>query len=289
MNNIKQKMEKIEIPKDLTNRVALGVKQAKMEKERKKNSPKWMLATVASVIIIGAGLSFSGSSLADAAESLISQLFGSKENLMQAYPNESKEEISYFERHMEFAEKNLTQEEFNKYSQLFKEQFKLRSNLQKENREPDEEETARLHKIKELQYSISRKFAQKEAQQYTGFTITKPTYIPEGYKQVGESYPFDNGQKPVVSLDYSKGDSMFTTQQLKLTQIADIEKPESGFFEKTETYSLNGFEFDYVSSKGGWVGVRVKVPEKGYKIILTSDKLSKNEMENVLLSMIESK
>lgn len=34
-------------------------------------------------------------------------------------------------------------------------------------------------------------------------------------------------------------------------------------------------------------GMRVTVPEKGYKIILIADKLSKEEMEKVLLSMVE--
>ncbi|NYE09622.1 hypothetical protein F4694_006525 [Bacillus niacini] len=262
--------------------------QAIMEKRRKKRYPKWMLASVASVMIIGAGFTFGGSYIADAAETLINQLFGSKENLMQAYPDESEEEISYFELHMEIAEENLAKDEFNKYSQLYKEQFELNSMLQKENREPDEEEAARLHQIKELQHSISRKFALKEAQQYASYTITKPTYIPEGYKQVEENYSLQNvDEEPVVSLDYSNGGSTFSTKQLEINQKADIELEETGFFEKPKSYSLNGFQFDYVSSKDPWVGMRVTVPEKGYKIVLIADKLSKVEMEKVLLSMIE--
>ncbi|KIO67077.1 hypothetical protein B4065_2108 [Caldibacillus thermoamylovorans] len=34
-------------------------------------------------------------------------------------------------------------------------------------------------------------------------------------------------------------------------------------------------------------GMRVTVPEKGYKITLIADKLSKEEMEKILLSMVE--
>ncbi|MGJ7922882.1 hypothetical protein [Neobacillus sp. LXY-4] len=45
---------------------------------------------------------------------------------------------------------------------------------------------------------------------------------------------------------------------------------------------------DYLSPKEEWGVMRVTVLEKGYKIILTADNLSKEEMEKVLLSMIES-
>jgi hypothetical protein len=264
--------------------------QTNMGKMRKKRYPKWMIASAASVMIIGTAFTFGGSHLADAAETLINQLFGTKENLMQAYPNETPEEISYFERHLEIAEENLTEEEFANYTQLIKEQTEIWSKIREEKREPDSEEAARLHQIKESQYSISRKFALKEAQQYASFPFTKPTYIPEGYKQVEESYPMSNeSEEPVVSLDYSNGESEFSTQQLNINQKVDLEKEEIGFFDKTESYTLNGLQFDYISSKEEWpmAGMRLTVPDKGYKIIITANGLSKEEMEKVLLSMIE--
>jgi hypothetical protein len=289
MNNIKLELEKIEIPKELNNRVALGVKQAKMETKRKKRYPKWMLASAASIIIIATGFTFGGSFIADAAESLISQLFGSKENLMRAYPDESQEEFNYFEQHLAIAKENLTEEEFNNYVQIINEETEIWSEVRKENREPNSEEAKRLNQLGELQQSYTDKFALKEVQQYASYTITKPTFTPVGYKQVDENYILNNaGDEPIVSLNYSDGDFWYWVDQQSINQEDAIDRNDFAFFEKPQSYSLNGFEFDYVSSKEKRVGMRVTVPEKGYKIIIIADVLSKEVMEKVVLSMIEN-
>ncbi|WP_146548487.1 DUF4367 domain-containing protein [Rummeliibacillus suwonensis] len=288
MNNIKQEMEKIEIPKELNNRVALGVQQAKEEKKREKRYPRWMLASIASVmILIGTGYALGGSNIVDATQSFISQLLGSKENFMQAFPNESKEEISYFERHLKIAKENLTEEEFNNYSQLIKEQTAIWSKIRQENREPDSKESRRLHQIKELQRSYTDKFKLIEVQQYASYPITKPTYIPEGYKKVGENFSiYHKGEEPVTSFDYSDGENVFWTEQLKINQTTDLES--SFHFEKKDSYSLRGLKFEYGTSEElNKTGMKVIVPEKGYKIIMAADILSKEEMEKVLQSMIE--
>jgi hypothetical protein len=260
-----------------------------IKEKRKKTYPKWIIASVASIMIIGIAFTFGGSHLAGAAETFINKLFGSKENLMQAYPEESEVEISYFERHLEFAEENLTEEEFTNYTQLIKEETEIWSKVREENREPDVEEAARLHQIGDLQRSYTSKFAQKEAQHYASYTISKPAYIPEGYKQVGESFSMSNeGEEPVAWLDYSKGEFGFQTYQQKINQKNDVDYLFHS--EKTESYSLNGFEFVYVNSEeANKTGLRVTVPDGGYKItmIADTDTLSKEEMENVLLSMIE--
>ncbi len=262
------------------------VKQHVLKKRKKAHI--WRNIAVAFAMIIGTGFAFGGSYMVDAAQSLINQLFGSKENIMQAYPEESQEEISLFEGHLEIAEENLTEEEFAKYTQLIKEQTEIWSKVREENREPDEREAARLHQLGELQHSISGKFALKEAQQYASYTITKPTYIPEGYKQVDESFAiYNEGEEPVSSFDYRKGEFGFSTQQLKINQKDGIENHADGFFEKPESYSLNGFAFDYVYSKEERVGMRVTVPDKGYKVVIIAEQLSKEEMEKVLLSMVE--
>ncbi|MBO0962824.1 DUF4367 domain-containing protein [Neobacillus sp. MM2021_6] len=290
MNNIKQALEKIEIPKDLNSRVTLGVKQAKMERQKRRN-PKWMLASVAAVMIIGTGLSLGGSHIADAAESIISQLFGSKENLMKTYPDDEPEKFDLIDQSLVVAQENLTEEEFNEYTKLMKELVALKSKLQKENREPSEKEANRSHEIKEIMRPYENKFMPIFSQQLASFTLTKkPAYLPQGYELDFESYGIANkGEEPVVSFDYRKGESWFNTQQLKINQLTDLERPGAGLFKKTESYSLNGFQFDYVSKEQSqWLGgLRIKVPEKGYKIVLITDKLSKEEMEKVLLSMIE--
>lgn len=290
MNNIKQALEKIEIPKELNIRVALGVKQAKMEK-RKRQNPKWILASVAAVMIIGTGLSFGGSHLANAAESIISQLFGSKENLMKTYPDDEPEKFDLIDQSLVVAQETLTEEEFNEYTKLMKELVALKSKLQKENREPSEKEARKSHQLGELMKPYENKFMPIFSQQLASFPLTKkPAFLPEGYKLDFESYGIANkGEEPVVSFDYRNGESWFNTQQLKINQLTDLEKPEAGLFEKTESYSLNGYKFDYVSKEQSqWLGgLRITVPEKGYKIVLITDKLSKEEMEKVLLSMIE--
>lgn len=265
--------------------------QTKIEKKRKERYPKWIIASVASVMIIGAAFTFGGTYVADAAETLINQLFGSREKLMQAYPDESKAEVDLFEQTLAIAKENLTEEEFNHYSQLLNEQTEIFSTVEKENREyPNDEEEKRLDKIQTSMRAYETKFIPIQAQQMASFPFTKPTYLPEGYKQVDESYPMRNeSEEPVVSLNYSNGESEFSTQQVNINQKVDLELGETDFFGKPESYSLNGFQFEYVSSKEEWPwdGMKVTVPEKGYKIILITDVLSKEEMEKILLSMIE--
>lgn len=231
MNNIKQSLEKIEIPKELNSRVSLGVKQAKLEK-RKRRNPKWMLASVAAVMIIGTGLAFGGSQLADAAESIISQLFGSKKNLVETYPDDEPEKFDLIEQSLAIAQETLTEEEFSDYTKLMKELVELKSKLQKENREPSEKKAKRSDQIGELMKPYENKFMPIFAQQLASFPITKkPNYIPEGYKLVFESYGIANkGEEPVASLNYSKGESIFFIEQLRINQLADLEKPESVFF-----------------------------------------------------------
>lgn len=288
MNNIKQELEKIEIPQELNHRVNLGVKQAKIEKKRKKRSPKWTLALIASfIIIIGTGFAYGGPNIADAAQSLIMKLFGSNENIMQAYPDENQEEISYFERHLKIAKNNLSEQEFNDYSQLIKEQTKIWSQVRRENREPNSEEAKRLHEIKEAQLSYTDKFKFTEAQQYASYPIIKPAYIPDDYKQVGNDFPiYNKGEEPVTSFDYSNGENVFWTEQININQTTDL---ESSFnFVQTDTYTLNGFNFVYGKSKKmNKNAIKVTVPEKRYKIIIAADTLSKKEMEKILLAMIE--
>lgn len=262
-----------------------------IKEKRRKTYPKYIIASVTSIMIIGTALTFGGTYIADAAETLINQLFGSREKLMQVYPDESKAEVDLFEQTLEIAKENLIEEEFNHYSQLLKEQTEIFSRVEKENREyPNEEEEKRLDKIQASMRSYEIKFVPIQAQQLASFPFTKPTYIPEGYKQVDERYPMRNeSEEPVVSLNYSNGESEFSTQQVNINQKVDLELGETDFFGKTESYSLNGFPFDYVSSKEEWPwdGMRVTVPEKGYKIIITADGLSKGDMEKVLLSMIK--
>ncbi|MEN0664014.1 DUF4367 domain-containing protein [Caldifermentibacillus hisashii] len=171
-----------------------------------------------------------------------------------------------------------------------KEQVEIESKLQKEKREPNEEESKRLHQITEMLQFYENEFALIEAQQLVSYLIAKPSYIPNGYKQVNESFYLaekDMGEDPTVELEYSNGEASFSTSQQGIAQTNDLEYLWRNF-EESESYSLHGFEFVYVKSeKMNATGMRVAVPEKGYKITLIADKLSKEEMEKILLSMVE--
>ncbi|QST00859.1 hypothetical protein IMZ31_04610 [Pontibacillus sp. ALD_SL1] len=288
MNDIKEEFEKIEIPDELNSRVASGVQQAKREKKGKKKYPNWVVGAVASVIIVGIGSSMGGSYIVDAAESLLNQLFGSKEKVMEAFPEESPEEISFMEQHLEFAEENLTEEEFTNLSDLYKEQAEIWRGVRAENRSPNEEEAARLHEIKGLQFSYENQFALKEAQHLSSYTVTQPTYVPKGYIQTKESFFIkEEGDEPVVTFDYSEGRFGYTTYQQEINQTDDFEYIW-GNLGNTNSYSLKGYEFTFkYSEENKETGLRVKVPGQGYKITLLADRLSKEEAEKVVLSMIE--
>ncbi|KGP90792.1 hypothetical protein N780_03080 [Pontibacillus chungwhensis BH030062] len=288
MNNIKEEFEKIEIPDELNSRVASGVKQAKREKKKKKGYPNWVMGAVASVMIVGISSTLGGSYIVDATESLLNQIFGAKEKVTEAYPEESSEEISFMEQHIEFAKENLTEEEFTHLSDLYKEQAEIWRGVRAESREPDDQEAARLHEIKGLQFSYENQFALKEAQHLSSYTVTQPTYVPEGYSQTKENFFIKNkGDEPVVTFEYSNGDFGYTTFQQEINQTDDFEYIWNRF-ENTESYSLNGYEFTFkYSEEKKEKGIRVKAPEKGYKITLLADRLSKREAEKIVLSMLE--
>ncbi|PAF33968.1 hypothetical protein CHH69_18385, partial [Terribacillus saccharophilus] len=137
--------------------------QAKMEKKKKKE-PKWVLVVAASILIAGAGLSFKSSQVADAAETLISQLFVSRESLLQTYPDDNPEKLDLTEQSLSIAQETLSKKEFADYTDLMKELVEIKSELEKENRDPSQEETNRLKQIKISMNSYESKFALIEAQ-----------------------------------------------------------------------------------------------------------------------------
>ncbi|MCJ8007086.1 hypothetical protein ACFFF5_06230 [Lederbergia wuyishanensis] len=255
--------------------------------KKRKKSPVWRNIAVASVILIGTGFTFGSSYIVDAAQSLISQLFGSKENLMQTYPDEDPEKFDVMEQSLVVAEENLTEEEFSNYTLLLKELVEIKSKVEEESREPTSKEAKRLHQLTESMRTYEKKYAPILAQQMASFPIAKPTYIPKDYKQVDEFFYIENkGEEPIVNLEYKEGEFGFSTSQQELNQTNDLESLWENF-EEIESYSLNGFEFIYVySEEMNKTGMRVFVPEKRYKVTLIADNLSKEEMEKVLLSMV---
>ncbi|WP_019414822.1 hypothetical protein [Paenisporosarcina sp. TG20] len=154
-NKITEEMEELKIPRGkLQKRLELGVLQAENEMvQRKKNrfqAPRWLINSVASAIILGTTWTVGGSYIADAADSLINQIFGSKEQVMQDFPGESEESLAGLEQELAFTEQHLTEEEFADLTQLAREQIEVVHQMNLENRSsPNEEEEKRLNEIQE--------------------------------------------------------------------------------------------------------------------------------------------
>lgn len=255
---------------------------------KKKRIPKWVITTAASVIIIATAIAFSGTYITYAADTLFNKVFGSKEDFSQAYPDESKEEVDFVEQKLlPVAKEVLSEEEFNAYIKLFNEMTEINSTLQKENREENatKEEEKRLDEIYAAMETYQSKFEWVLIQRMVNFTFVKPTYIPEGYTLDEEAFDEPEFGEFDYILNYSNGGSSIHTEQANI----DVEIEETGFLEKAQSYSSNGYQFEYAPANEDWSYniMRVTVPEKEYKIIINADELSKDEMDKILLSMVE--
>ncbi|MGM7681327.1 hypothetical protein ACSVDA_04150 [Cytobacillus sp. Hm23] len=301
MNNIKQELEKIEIPKELNNRVALGVKQAKIEGKKKRRYPKWILGSVASIMVIGAGFTFGGSYIADATDTLIGQIFGSKEELkelLEPFSNEG-ENLPEIERHLELVKEQLTEAEFTDYKKLIKEKAEILNKMGLENRQtPNIEEEKRLEELRTGLKKYEKRVAAltthtlEEAQRMVDYPINPPSYVPKRHelKSVEASTEEMNiGIDPIVEfhyLDDSRGLGFSTTTQ-KIDQNKKG-KLESLNYDHIDSYTLNGFKFEFATYDDSNIqGMRITIPEEGYEITMSADILLKEEMEKILLSMVK--
>ena len=158
-----------------------------------------------------------------------------------------------------------------------------------ENRDlPNSEEENRLEQIRKSLKPYSERLTDltthtlAEAQKMVSYPISKPIYIPEGYKQVSEEIhtPVSNvGKDPIVELEYGNGKYDFSTPQYK------IGYPKDGFefywntYENKDSYFLKGFEFVYATDvpRSNVTSMMVTVQDEGYKIALTAEMLSKKK------------
>lgn len=294
-SKMKKEFQEIEIPEELHARVELVVNQYEWDGKKKLKYPKWIIASVASIAIIGITWTFGGSYISVATENLMTKVFGSKEKFLETYPNE-KENVSEVEQHLAVMKKYLSAEEFADYSRLVREHTEIKNKMALENRKvPTAEEQTRLNAI-EVQ---GKKYEEKirsltthtleEAQRMVSYPINKPAYVPEGYyleKVEARTKENNIGKDPVVRIYYDNGENLFysVTEKLDSNEKDEIERRFAHFdFYKVKKYKLVYAYSDDTNIKG----MRIEVPDQGYKINMITDVLSKEEMEKVLLSMVE--
>ncbi len=102
-------------------------------------------------------MTFGGSFIADAADSLINQIFGSKEQLINDFEGESEESLAGLEEQLAFIEQHLTEEEFIDFTQLAKEQVAIIHQINLENRKMNEKEDKRIIEIQEKLQAYEKK------------------------------------------------------------------------------------------------------------------------------------
>jgi hypothetical protein len=294
-NSLREEMHKIEIPKELHSRVVLGVNQSK---RGKKNDYNWIVGLVASTLIIVSTYTWGGSYIANATNSLINEIFGSKEKLIESYPSEKGDGINKLENHLSLIEKSLTKEELADYSRLAKENVAIWHKIKSEKRDfANPEEEKRLEEIQgalqryEAKVSMLTTHTLEEAQGMVDYKLFRPSFVPKGYRLVKEeAHTEENtiGKNPVLSLEYQKGEFGYKINQKNIDTVDPKDAVENWDWHGRDLYKLHGFSFEYVHFNDSNVhGMKVSVPEEGYKITLLADLITKEEMEKVLLSMIE--
>lgn len=267
-----------------------------IKEKRKKEYPRWIIASVASLMIIGTAINLGGTYIADATDTLIGQIFGSKEELLKTFPGES-EHLPEIERHFELIKEQLTEEEFTDYKKLYKEKAEILNKMALEKRlNPDAEEEKRLEELRaglgkyEKRVAALTTHTVEEAQKMVSYPIKQPTYVPQGYELESEEARTEEmniGKDPVVEFQYRGDEFGFRTTTKKIGQNKEGEL-ESWLYDHINSYMLKGFKFEFAYYDGSNVqGMRVTVPEEGYEITMIADILSKEEMEKILLSMVE--
>lgn len=294
-NDIKREMKKIKIPEELHERSQMGIKQVKSEKKRK--FPRWILSVAATFLIAIMGYSFGGPYLADAAESLMNKIFGSEvqDKVVDTFPKgETEIYLPQQEQHLELAREHLTPEEFEDYGFLLKEMMEIdidkAKNPNHDNKEREKRERELQDKIREYGIYDLTVHTIEEARGLATYPINRPAYIPSGYELYEEEARTEEanvGVDPEVVMKFRQKDGEFGFRMVT-GKIDRSEENELGFYENTESYQRDGYDFDYAYDDDSNVeGMSITLPDKGYQIIMIADILPKEEMEKVLLSTVK--
>ncbi|MHC0036386.1 hypothetical protein [Pseudoneobacillus sp. C159] len=309
-NQIRNEMEKIEIPQELRERAILGVNQAKQEMNhvpKKKNKVPLIAVAAAIILLTGSAIAQGGTTnLVNAGQTLISQIFSSEENVKKVDPVATSVELLKFEQHLALAEQVLTEAEFSHYRKLWQELSPLvekmnvmENGVKTQNiKHLTKAEQTRLGEIQaELEpyekiITNETSFSMEEAKSIAHYPIQFPTYVPKGYQLVFAKANTDEGsptENPVVQMEYLSGEFGFRMFILSNETEDEVSRRS---FERVDSYSYKGYSLDYAHSSDTNVsGMRISVPEKGqqsaYKIVMIADILPKEEMEKIILSVVE--
>jgi hypothetical protein len=310
-NHIKSEFEKIELPSELHKRSLLGVQMAKREMEQTRLSNKKVKKgpmVAAAVMILGASLTFGGGNyLVNAGQTLMSQIFGTKEEIKKIDPIATEKDIQKAESQLALAEKVLPVEDFKRYSILLNEMGAL---VQKTNTLEDgvkvqnlelltRAEQQRLEEIQaelevyEQKISASTDVTIEEAKKLAAYPIEYPSYVPEGYDlkfTEVETEDLGTPDQPIILMDYAKGEFALRLIYSPFVHGEEDEITRRSFQHKEE-YVKNEYQLEYYSDDTNVSGMRMTIPgngsEKAYKVIMIADVLTKEEMEKVLLSIIK--
>jgi hypothetical protein len=310
-NQIRNEMEKIEIPEELQERTIIGVSQAKREMSnspRKKYKSTIVAAAAAVIILSGSLLALGGTSnLVEAGQTLISQIFGSEENVKRVDPVAAAVDLQGFEKHLALAEQVLTEDEFSNYRNLLQElgQLVTKMNVMENGVKTQninlltKEEQNRLQQIQtemepyEKTFSKETNFSFEEAKAFANYPIQYPAYVPEGYKLAHTAAITEEGnpnENPVVHMEYKSGEFGFRIFILSNQTEDEITRRS---FKKLDPYSFKGYTIEYAHSDDTNVsGMRLLIPATGqqaaYKLVIIADILTKDEMEKIILSTLEN-
>ncbi|PEX40066.1 transcriptional regulator [Bacillus cereus] len=202
----------------------------------------------------------------------------------------------------------FTKEEFNRFinleteSQILYEKIKLAGSPEKldpEEQKKYEENSEEIGQLRQKIYS-SFKLTKKQAQEYLDFPIKTPTYVVKGYKFAGEDVqtPMTNGKKnPVIVSEYHSEDSVYVVHQSAVRDQGENPLNEGVENNKKITnYELEGTKIILTESpenntKYNFKTMEMIVPAKGknsaYQVTILADKLSKEELEKIMLSFLK--
>ncbi|AKR39247.1 beta-lactamase regulatory protein (plasmid) [Bacillus thuringiensis serovar indiana] len=136
----------------------------------------------------------------------------------------------------------------------------------------------------------------KQAQEYLGFQIKRPTYVVKGYKFTGEDIQTPLAIKkmdPTIVYEYRNEDSVYMVYQSAVRdQGEDSLKGIVGTSEKITNYELVGTKISLSeNTKDKFKVIKMIVPAKGknntYQVTILADNLSKEELEKIMLSCLK--
>ncbi|PFK47701.1 hypothetical protein COI93_00990 [Bacillus cereus] len=187
--------------------------------------------------------------------------------------------------------------------------------LSPEEKKRDSEVIVELQKYEEkLDAHFTYTFEQ--AEKITDFPIKHPTYIPQGHHLVWEEAKADattGKPRPLITMRYedsnvekgptkSEADLGFRLYQFGVfdeQRDYGVEKPfdqvtekEPSLYKDIKTYTLKGYNITFGEYKGLNVrGMKLVVPARkgrsSYQVYINESKLSKQELEKILLSVVE--